>query len=135
LWLLSPAIGELLSGPSPPLEFFNPFSYLLLASLYCSGAVLIRELKNRWDLDFKGLLLLGAVFVLRAASYMNRIDWSLPESATNRLSIISGGLAFMILLAFLMEFRGITGMFVVCFFAVALLMLLRFKIKKSIGSV
>jgi hypothetical protein len=66
---------------------------------------------------------------------MNRIDWSLPESATNRLSIISGGLAFMILLAFLMELRGITGMFVVGFFAVALLMLLRFKIKKSIASV
>jgi hypothetical protein len=135
LWLLSPAIGELLSGSSPPLEFFNPFSYLLLASLYGSGAVLIRELKNRWDLDFKGLLLLGAVFVLCAASYVNRIDCSLPESAASLLSIISSGLAFMILLAFLMEFRGITGMFVVGFFAVALLMLLRFKIKKSIRSV
>jgi hypothetical protein len=31
--------------------------------------------------------------------------------------------------------QGITGMLVVGFFAVALLMLLRFKIKKSIGSV
>jgi hypothetical protein len=77
------------------------------------------------------IMLLGAVFILCAASYVNRIDWNLPESAMNRLSIISGGLAFMIFLAFPMEFGGITGMLVVGLFAVALLLLLRSKIKRS----
>jgi len=43
LFVLSPAIGELLSGSSPPLEFFNPFTFLILASLYGSGALLVRE--------------------------------------------------------------------------------------------
>lgn len=305
LFLLSPAIGELLSGSSPPLEFFNPFSFLLLGSLYGSGAVLIREIRTHWRLDFKGLLLLGAaygileeglmvksffdpnwmdlgilgsfgrwidvnwvwaemltiyhavfsiaipivlieltypekrqamwisrrwfalltlilagvtgfgclfltpyrpplphyflaavamtlfvyaasrlnpkktdmsikktgsarrlfiisaaasftffllfysgpyiinnpvivillgaVFILCGIWYVNRFDWRLPESAVNRLSIISGGLAFIIFLAFLMEFRGITGMSVVGLSAVALLLVLRFKIKR-IGS-
>jgi len=38
-FLLSPAIGELLSGSAPPLEFFNPFGFAMLASLYGSGAV------------------------------------------------------------------------------------------------
>jgi hypothetical protein len=302
LFLLSPAIGELLSGSSPPLEFFNPFSFLLLVSLYGSGAVLIRELKTRWRLDYRGLLLLGAaygileeglmvksffdpnwmdlgilgsfgrwtdvnwvwaemliiyhavfsiaipimlvelaypekkfgrwitkrwfstltlvlavvteigyffltqyrpplpqyllaavamtllaytaskmtkkthasirktgsarkllitsgaasfaffllfysgpyvvnspiiimmfgaIFILCASWYVNRFDWRLPESTMNRLSIVSGGLAFMIFLAFLMEFRAMTGMAFVSLSAVVLLLLLRRKIKRA----
>lgn len=62
LFVLSPAVGELLSGSSPPLEFFNPIVFLLLVSLYGSGAVLMRELKARWKKDFKALLLLGAAY-------------------------------------------------------------------------
>jgi hypothetical protein len=48
LFFLAPAIAELLLGSSPPSEFFNPFIFLLLASLYGSGAVIVRELKVRW---------------------------------------------------------------------------------------
>ena len=62
LFLLAPAIGELLSGSSPPLEFFNPIPFLLLASLYGSGAILIRELKTRWKKDYRNMLLLGAAY-------------------------------------------------------------------------
>jgi len=62
LFILAPAIGELLSGSSPPLEFFNPIVFLLLASLYGSGAILMRELKIRWKRDFRALLLLGAAY-------------------------------------------------------------------------
>jgi hypothetical protein len=62
LFLLAPTIGELLSGSSPPIEFFNPISFALLASLYGSGAVLIRELKTRWKKDYSSLLLLGAAY-------------------------------------------------------------------------
>lgn len=302
LFLLSPAIGELLSGSSPPLEFFNPFSFLLLASLYGSGAVLIRELKIHWRLDYRGLLLLGAaygileeglmvksffdpnwmdlgilgsfgrwmdvnwvwaemliiyhavfsitipialielaypekkydrwigkrsftllalilatvtgigyffltqyrpplpqyllavlamtmfvysahkltpkttdssikkigsarrlftisgfasfaffllfysgpyiisnptiimllgaIFILCASWYVNRFVWIVPASNVNRLSIVSGGLAFMIFLAFIMEFRAMTGMSVVSLSAVILLLLLKRKIKR-----
>jgi hypothetical protein len=62
LFLLSPAIGELLSGSSPPLEFFNPFAFFFMASLYGSGAIIMRELKIRWKKDFRALLLLGAAY-------------------------------------------------------------------------
>ena len=48
LFFLAPMVGELLSGSAPPAEFFNPFTLLLLAALYGSGAVLIRELRVRW---------------------------------------------------------------------------------------
>ena len=55
-------IGELLSGSAPPVEFFNPISFLLLASLYGSGAIVARELKIRWKKDYGTLLLLGAAY-------------------------------------------------------------------------
>jgi hypothetical protein len=62
LFLLSPAIGELLSGSSPPLEFFNPIGFVLMALLYGSGAIIMRELKIRWKKDFRSLLLLGGAY-------------------------------------------------------------------------
>jgi uncharacterized membrane protein YdcZ (DUF606 family) len=48
LLLLAPALAELLSGSAPPVEFFNPIGLLLMAALYGSGAILIRELRVRW---------------------------------------------------------------------------------------
>ncbi|MEW6568317.1 MAG: hypothetical protein AB1449_09170 [Chloroflexota bacterium] len=62
LFLLSPAIGELLSGSSPPAEFSNPFGLMLLASLYGSGAILCRELTWRWKKGWPTLLALGAAY-------------------------------------------------------------------------
>ncbi len=62
LFVLSPAIGELLSGSSPPLEFFNPFTFLILASLYGSGALLVREYARRWGKGWRSILLLGAAY-------------------------------------------------------------------------
>ncbi len=62
LFFLSPAIGELLSGSAPPIEFFNPIVFLLLASLYGSGAILMRELTIRWRKGCASLLLLGAAY-------------------------------------------------------------------------
>jgi len=44
LLLLSPVIAELLSGSSPPLEFFNPLVFVLLVGLYGSGVLIVREL-------------------------------------------------------------------------------------------
>jgi len=62
LFFLSPTIGELLSGSAPPVEFFNPIIFLLLASLYGSGAILMRELTIRWRKGCASLLLLGAAY-------------------------------------------------------------------------
>ncbi|MFQ6074421.1 MAG: hypothetical protein ACE5KC_04290 [Candidatus Bathyarchaeia archaeon] len=62
LLLLAPTIAELLSGSAPPSEFFNPMVFLLLASLYGSGAIVARELKIRWRKSYGSLLLFGAAY-------------------------------------------------------------------------
>lgn len=62
LFLLSPAVGELLSSSSPPAEFFQPLAFLLMASLYGSGALLVRELAHRWGRGWSSVLLLGAAY-------------------------------------------------------------------------
>ena len=62
LFFLAPAIGELLSGSAPPVEFFNPFSLLILSALYGSGAVLARELTLRWDKRWPTILTLGLAY-------------------------------------------------------------------------
>jgi hypothetical protein len=51
-----------LSGSAPPLEFFHPFGFVLLTSLYGSGALLIRELRIRWKKGIGSTLLLGAAY-------------------------------------------------------------------------
>lgn len=62
LILLSPTIAELLSGSSPPLEFFNPISFLLLLGLYGGGLLIIRELSVKWGKGWGSILLLGASY-------------------------------------------------------------------------
>ncbi|MDD4868995.1 MAG: hypothetical protein PHR77_00440 [Kiritimatiellae bacterium] len=62
LFVLSPAIGELLSGSSPPAEFFHPVRFLLLSALYGSGAILVRELTVCWQKGWFSLFLLGAAY-------------------------------------------------------------------------
>lgn len=57
LLFLSPALGELLSGSSPPLEFFNPIILLFLVLLYGCGTLLIREAKARWKLHWSVIFL------------------------------------------------------------------------------
>jgi hypothetical protein len=76
LFLLSPAIGELLSGSSPPSEFFTPFGFTIMALLYGGGALTARELKVRWGRGMGSLLLLGAAYGvleegLMVASFQN----------------------------------------------------------------
>ncbi|MCJ2563659.1 MAG: hypothetical protein LN417_06185 [Candidatus Thermoplasmatota archaeon] len=62
LVLLSPLTAELLSGSSPPLEFFFPPGFLLLVGLYGSGVLLVRELALRWGKGWPSVLLLGAAY-------------------------------------------------------------------------
>ncbi len=70
LFFLAPAIGELLSGSSPPAEFFNPFTLFLLAALYGGGALLIRELRLRWNKGWPTVLLLGAAYAIVEEGWM-----------------------------------------------------------------
>ena len=62
LFFLAPAMGELLVGSAPPSEFFNPFSLILLSSLYGSGALIVRELKVRWKKTYVSMLILGSAY-------------------------------------------------------------------------
>ena len=62
LFFLAPAIAELLSGSAPPSEFFNPFNFFLLSSLYGSGALLVRELKLKWNKSYVSMFILGAAY-------------------------------------------------------------------------
>jgi hypothetical protein len=52
LLLLPPVLGELLSGSSPPLEFFTPFSFFSLIAFYGGSTLLIREARARWKLQW-----------------------------------------------------------------------------------
>lgn len=64
LLFLAPIIGEVLSGSSPPLEFFNPVTLITLVLLYGCGALLIREAKARWKLQWSVILLAIAYGIL-----------------------------------------------------------------------
>jgi hypothetical protein len=77
LFLLAPAIGELLSGSAPPSEFFSPFGLTMLLGLYGAGAILARELKVRWRRGMGSLLLLGAAYGALEEGVMVA-SWSSP---------------------------------------------------------
>jgi len=62
LLLLSPAIGELLSGSAPPLEFFSPIGFVLFVGLYGIGVLIVRELSIKWKKGWGSILLLGAAY-------------------------------------------------------------------------
>lgn len=64
LLVLAPGLGELLSGSSPPLEFFNPVALVAFLALYGGGAVIARELVRRWDKGWASLLVLGVAFAI-----------------------------------------------------------------------
>jgi hypothetical protein len=76
LFVLSPAIGELLSGSSPPQAFFNPLAFCLLCALYGSGALLVRDYARRWKKGWYSILLLGAAYGIIEEGIMVRSFFS-----------------------------------------------------------
>ncbi len=62
LMLLSPMTAELLTGSTPPAEFFNPVNLAILMLFYGSAAALIREVWAVMSLAPSSLLLLGAAY-------------------------------------------------------------------------
>jgi len=61
LLFLPPMLGELVTGSSPPLEFFNPILFIILVLLYGCGTLLIREAKARWNLQWS-VIFLGVAY-------------------------------------------------------------------------
>ena len=65
LWtlaLFSPIFAELMSGSSPPLEFFFPLNFAFLLGLYGAGVLIMRELAVIWDKGWPSIILLGAAY-------------------------------------------------------------------------
>jgi len=65
LWILaflSPMIAEMLSGSSPPFEFFFPLSLALLVGLYGAGVLIIRELAVIWNRSWVSIIVMGAAY-------------------------------------------------------------------------
>lgn len=91
LLVLSPAIGELLSGSSPPLQFFNPVFFLLLVGLYGCGALLVRETVARRRLNAVGLLLLGAAYGVVEEGLTCKSFFNLHWTDTGFLSVYGRG--------------------------------------------
>ena len=64
LALLSPIIAELMSGSSPPIEFFNPIMFIGLLGMYGAGVLLVRELTVKWDKGWATVIILGAAYAI-----------------------------------------------------------------------
>ena len=64
MFILSPVLGELLSGSAPPLEFFNPFGFTIIVIFYGGSTLLIREAKARWNLQWSVVFLAIAYGIL-----------------------------------------------------------------------
>ncbi len=62
LLLVSPAIGEVMSGSSPPLELLNPLAIVFTIGLYGCGALLVRELAVRWHKGWPTIMALGIAY-------------------------------------------------------------------------
>jgi len=62
LLFLSPIVGEMISGSTPPLLFLQLFSLIFLPTLYGISAILIREIIVRRRLGWGNALLMGAAF-------------------------------------------------------------------------
>jgi hypothetical protein len=80
LLLMAPVFGELLSLHQTPLEFFNPFNFVLTALPYGFGAVLCRELVVRWKKGWVSLALLAAAYGIYEEFIVARSVWN-PEWA------------------------------------------------------
>lgn len=64
LLILAPLIAEVLSGSTPPLEFINPFMFIVMISSYGCAALLIREAKARWKLQWSFVFLIITMGIL-----------------------------------------------------------------------
>lgn len=62
LFLIAPFVGEVLPGARSVLSMLNPLNFIILTTLYGSGAVLIREAAVRWKKGWPTVFLLGLAY-------------------------------------------------------------------------
>ena len=86
LLFLSPVLGEVLSGSTPPLEFINPVVLIVLVLLYGCGTLLIREAKVRWNLQWSVIFLASAYGILEEGTMVQ----SFFNTAHADLGVLSG---------------------------------------------
>ncbi|MFX1338297.1 MAG: hypothetical protein ACFFDK_06790 [Promethearchaeota archaeon] len=73
LFLLSPLLGELISGHLSPLEFFHPFRFIITVVPYGCGALICREIVVRNQKGFLNLILIGIAFGLFFEGLITRV--------------------------------------------------------------
>ncbi len=62
LFLIAPFVGEVLPGVRPIVSMLNPINFIILTTLYGSGAVIIRETVLRWRKGWPSVFLLGLAY-------------------------------------------------------------------------
>jgi hypothetical protein len=95
LLFLSPLVGEMMSGSTPPLLFVQPFALLFLPPLYGVSAVLIREIIVRRALGWGNALLLGAAFgiyqeALIVQTWFNFVSPQSPAHSQGTYGVVWG---------------------------------------------
>src|SRR5579862_908468 len=95
LYFLSPMVGEVMSGSTPPLLFIQPFGFIFTPLLYGSSAILIREIVVRRRLGWGNVLVLGAGFgifqeALVVQTWFNFMAKSAPSYMHGKYSVLWG---------------------------------------------
>jgi hypothetical protein len=95
LLALSPLVGEVISGSTPPLLVIQPFSLVFLPTLYGISAVLIHEILIRRRLGWGAALLMGAAFgifqeALIVQTWFNFISPRSPTHSTGGYGVLWG---------------------------------------------
>jgi hypothetical protein len=85
LLFLSPIVGEMISGSTPPLLFVQPFFLIFLPAMYGAWALLTHEVIARRRLGWGNALLLGAAFgVLQEALVVQTwFNYGSPKSPSH----------------------------------------------------
>ncbi|MCO8273650.1 hypothetical protein M1L60_23935 [Actinoplanes sp. TRM 88003] len=76
--LVAPFFGETLSTATPPLDLILPWRLPLMVALYGCGALLCREITQRFGLGLPGLCLLGAAYAVYEEALVDRF-WFDPR--------------------------------------------------------
>lgn len=62
LFLIAPLIGEVLPGARTIFSMLNPLNFIVLTTLYGTGAIIIRETTIRWKKGWPTVFLLGLAY-------------------------------------------------------------------------
>ena len=95
LIFLSPIVGEMISGSTPPLLFVQPFALIFLPAMYGAWALLTHEVIARRHLGWGNALLLGAAFgvfqeALVVQTWFNSISPQSPSHMGGTYGLVAG---------------------------------------------